>query len=144
MRRAKKRILPLALALALAIIGAALAVPVINVSVQQIGAGDSGVITPPIGQVNVTWELGQNPDFITAIDVTIDNNPGKGTLYVKFYNGTTMRYIAEINLDGTTSTTFTIDGSNIILKDASGADVTFPIDVHSFDFDTVKVVYKGS
>jgi hypothetical protein len=144
-RSTKRRLIPLALALVVAMVGAALAVPSITVNVQQIGAGASDTMTTPVGEVDVNWNLDQNnPDNLASIEVKIDSNPGQGTLYVKFYRDNTLKYIAEIGLSSTTDTSFTIDGSTYQLKEvSSGESVSFPIDLHSFDVNNVKVVYIG-
>ena len=133
-RSTKKKVIPLALALALALIGAALAVPTIGVHVQKIGAGGPQVIQSDIGAVAINWNLDpDNPDYLNNISVSIDNSSAVGTLYVKFYNGGTLEYLATIDLNGNSEYLITSTNSNI----------TFPIDLSAFDVDSIAVVYQG-
>ncbi|NJE30016.1 hypothetical protein E3E38_03000 [Thermococcus sp. 18S1] len=89
MRRSnKKRLIPLALALALALIGTALAVPAITVSVQSIGAGGPVLVDVPggVSQADVDWELATNPDYVAGVKVTFDQDLPTGTrIIVKVY-----------------------------------------------------------
>ncbi|WP_297535647.1 hypothetical protein [Thermococcus sp.] len=145
--KTKRRIIPLALALVLAIVGAALAVPVIKVTVQEIGAG-SNTITTPIGTVSVDWNLNKNnPDILNNISVTVNTNPGAGALYVKFYDNGKLGYIATINFSKITSKTTILIGNSSadvqLVNVTSGATVPFPIDVQKFNATEVKVVYVG-
>jgi len=85
-RSTKKKILPLAFALVLAMIGAALAVPVITVNVQDIGAGEQSVLSPA-NNANVTWDLAANPDYVEGGYVSLDNTLNAGSIvYLKVYN----------------------------------------------------------
>lgn len=149
-RRAKRRIVPLALALALAIVGAALAVPSITVNIQNIGAG-SGEVQNPIKSVDIKWDLDKtNPDILNHLNITIHldttvaSSLSSGTLYIKFYEGTTVHvYKYEI-----TSTSPINDGDTIQI---SGADVASTVGASSTNLedilpkiDKIAVVYVGS
>lgn len=127
MRRVnRRRLIPLALALVLALVGTALAVPSITVNVQELGQG-SKVITSQVTEADVSWTLDStNPDYVTGATVTISTDPGSGTLYLKLYSGTTLVAVSSVTLDG--SGTYTITFSS-------------PVDLGSFD--TVYVVYQG-
>ncbi|MDI3475129.1 MAG: hypothetical protein PWQ79_95 [Thermococcaceae archaeon] len=125
-RSTKKKIMPLALALVLAIIGAALAVPTINVSVQELGQG-SKVIASSVSAVDVKWTMdSSNPDYVAGATVTVTGDPGSGTLYLKLYDGNTLVNYYTINLDG--SGTYNVNFGNSVSLDS---------------FDTVYVVYQG-
>jgi len=87
-RSTKKKVIPLALALALALIGAALAVPTFTVNVQNIGAGGPTAVTVPggVAQANVEWVLATNPDFVKGVKVTFDQDlPAGTTIIIKVY-----------------------------------------------------------
>ena len=87
-RSTKKKVIPLALALALALIGAALAVPAITVNVQNIGAGGPKLVQVPGGvtQADVDWVLATNPDFVKGVKVTFDQALDEGTtIIIKVY-----------------------------------------------------------
>ena len=119
-RSTKKRLIPLALALALAMVGAALAVPSITVHVKGVGAGGPTRIENPIQQADVSWNLDTttDPDVISGIhvDLTIDSTVAtfSGKVYIKFLdNSDNLVYIYSKNIDNTQVTsghiTFDID-----------------------------------
>ena len=89
-RNTKRRIVPLALALALAIVGAALAVPTFNLNIQQIGEGGPETITVPGGVATATinWVLdNNNPDYIKGVSISFDQALPDGTqIIVKLYD----------------------------------------------------------
>lgn len=88
-RSTKRRIVPLSLALALAIIGAALAVPTFTLHVQNIGEGGPETITVPGGVANayVNWVLDTNPDYIKGVSISFDQALPDGTkIIVKLYD----------------------------------------------------------
>ena len=125
-RSTKKKVIPLALALALAMIGATLAVPVIQVNVQQLGSGSS-VITSDVQQANITWVLNTtNPDYISAVNFVL-NTTVTGTIYVKLYD-------ASGNLIAYNSTT---------LAAASSGTVYFNPNVNIASVNEVYVIYQG-
>ncbi|CAD5245220.1 hypothetical protein [Thermococcus camini] len=147
MRRSnKKRLIPLALALVLALVGAALAVPTINMNIQSIGAGKSNIPNPVVS-ATFNWQVDStDPDQLTQLDVTIDLSQASlnsGTLYIKFYKGDT--YVGKISYDLSTTPindgdTLSITAAN--LQSAVGASGTTLEEL--FDkFDTVAVVYVG-
>ena len=87
-RSTKKKVIPLALALALALIGAALAVPTFNLNVQQIGEGGPTTITVPGGVTTATinWVLDTNPDYIKGVSISFDQALQDNTkIIVKLY-----------------------------------------------------------
>lgn len=130
-RNNKKRLIPLTLALVLALVGAALAVPSITVNVQELGQG-SKTITSTVTTADVTWNLNpNNPDYVVSATVTITTDPGAGTLYVKLYSGTTLVAWGQVTLDG--SGTYTVTFTNGASADG----------VPLSSFDTVYVVYQG-
>ena len=135
-RSTKKKVIPLALALALALIGATLAVPTIQMHVQQIGVGDatSGAeITSPVGEAWLDWGLStSNPDILSSVTLKFDQDvPAGSTIYVKFYNSGSY-----------------IDSVQYSVTSAISAGTTVPIDVSSLnldisDFDEVKIIVVG-
>jgi len=143
MRRiTKRRIIPLALALALAVIGTALAVPTINLTVQDLGQGHA-TISSNIKNAKITWNLDDtNPDYLklnggVTIDLsdsqnTIENN---GKIYVKLYKGGTLVAKGEVTLSSGT-TTYDVD---LTLVNDSNTDGKLGLD----EFDEVYVVYQG-
>jgi len=140
-RNAKKRLIPLALALVLAIVGAALAVPSINVTVQELGQG-SAVIASSIKDATVKWNLDDNPDYLDStgevtVDLSSSNNTilSGGKIYVKLYSGTTLIAVGSATLASGT-TTYTVDLT--IVSDPNG-DGLIGLD----EFDVVYVVYQG-
>ncbi|RLF25657.1 MAG: hypothetical protein DRN14_07895 [Thermoplasmata archaeon] len=147
MRRSnKKRLIPLALALVLALVGAALAVPTINLHIQAIGAGKSEIPNPVVS-ATFNWQVDStNPDILTSLEVTIDLSQASlnsGTLYIKFYQGNT--YVGKIAYDLSTDAindgdTITIDAADI--QSAVGASDTTLESLFN-EFDTVAVVYVG-
>ncbi len=125
-RNNKRRLIPLAIALALSLISAALAVPAITLNVQELGQG-STVITSSVTNADVSWTLDStNPDYVTGATVTVTTDPGAGTIYLKLYSGTTLVAVAQASLNG--SGTYTL---------------TFASPVALSSFDTVYVVYQG-
>ncbi|NJE85354.1 hypothetical protein E3E23_05900 [Thermococcus sp. CX2] len=140
MRRTnKKRLIPLALALVLALVGTALAVPTITVTVQDLGQGNE-IVSSEVTGATVSWNLDTNLDYVDSINVdiaatTIANTAG-GTLYVKIYSDTTLIAMATINLDGST-TSFT--NVPLTLVNDPNNDGKLGLD----EFDSIYVVYEG-
>ncbi|NJE04151.1 hypothetical protein [Thermococcus sp. MV11] len=144
MRRAnKKRLIPLALALALAMVGAALAVPTFNISVQQLGVSDGtqGDVIVPGGVTSaaVNWVLdtGNNPDYLSGIAVSFDQDlPAGTTVYVKLYNGGSfVKYY-----------TYTITGDEDGTADgvlSAGTPITISASDPITSFDKVVVILQG-
>ena len=138
-RSTKRRLIPLALALALAVVGAALAVPTISVTVQDLGQGQA-TIQSEVSGATIKWNLdANNPDYLDStkeVTVTISAgtiaNTNGGTLYVKLYSGTTLVAVGSVTLDGST-TTYDVDLQKVPTDDQIGLD----------EFDTVYVVYQG-
>ncbi|NJE76576.1 hypothetical protein [Thermococcus sp. ES12] len=125
-RNNKKRLIPLALALVLALVGAALAVPTITLTVQELGQGQK-VISSTITDATITWTLDStNPDYVTGGEISVTTDPGSGTVYIKLYDGSTLVTYTSVNLDGSGTYTFSFASS---------------VDLGSFD--TVYVVYQG-
>jgi len=138
MRRSnKKRLIPLALALVLALVGAALAVPTINMTVQKIGVGDAtdnDVIVSPVDTATLNWVLDDtNPDFVEAVNLTFDKDISAGsTIYVKFYkdgslvSGGVTKYPVQNLISANTEIKIDLDNE---------------IDLQ--DFDEVKIIVVG-
>ena len=82
-----KRVLVILSALAFLLVNAALAVPVINLNVQNIGEG-SAPVTSPVDNGNIKFLLNStNPDYITGVEVSFDKDISAGsTIYVKLYD----------------------------------------------------------
>ncbi|WP_457743079.1 hypothetical protein [Thermococcus sp.] len=132
--RTKRRIIPLAVALVLAIVGAALAVPQITLNVQQLGAGSS-VITSSVGKANITWVLNpNNPDYIFAAKFTL-NATINGTVIVKIYDSTG-------NLVAYNSTTLTNSNSGTVYFNTTIGTATFK-GVPLSDAYKVYLIYQG-
>lgn len=92
-RSTKRRLIPLALALALAMVGAALAVPSITVHVQSIGVGSNSSILNPgvnhaLDDAKVNWILdSSDPDFVTGFNVILNDDLSSGAVvYVKVFD----------------------------------------------------------
>ncbi|MBP1911360.1 hypothetical protein [Thermococcus stetteri] len=140
----QKRLIPLVLALLVTMVGAALAVPSINVKVQGIGQGTDMIVHP--SNVTVTWTLDQNnPDILNGIHVVVANDPGSGVLYIKFYKDNTPVYEAAILLNGNGQ----YDITELYPWDGSKFDTTNPISINGVSIhtlnetNTVYVVYQG-
>ena len=142
MNRLFKRILPLVGALVFLMVGAALAVPTINLTVQNLGQGHA-TISSNIKNAKITWNLNDtNPDYLklnggVTVDLsdsqnTIENN---GKIYVKLYNGGTLVAKGEVTLSSGT-TTYDVDLT--LVNDPNG-DGKLGLN----EFDEVYVVYKG-
>ncbi|ASJ08083.1 hypothetical protein A3L11_02120 [Thermococcus siculi] len=83
-RSTKRRLIPLALALALAIVGAALAVPQIIVNVQELDKGTGGY-TQTVSSAAVNWNLDfQGGEYVvTGAIIHLNQDPqGAGHVYV--------------------------------------------------------------
>ena len=129
MRRSnKKRLIPLALALVLALVGAALAVPVITVNIQQIGAGSNPVLSP-VDVANISWTLASNPDYVSGAVIVFDQTiPAGSQVYLKIYNSTGS--IIALGVNATTTSTNTVT-------------ISFTSDVDITKMETAAVVVKG-
>ncbi len=112
-RNNKKRLIPLALALALSLISAALAVPAISFQAQRVGGGADTTVRVDTSQANVTWTI--SGTTITGATITLDQGPGVDSnwnLYVYLENGTVIQRSGTI-LSGSTS--ISVTGLNIDL-----------------------------
>ncbi len=122
----KRKIIPVAFALVLSLIGSALAVPVIQVNVQQLGAG-SNVITSDVQQANITWILSTtNPDYIQGVTFTL-NTTVSGTIYVKLYD----------------SSGALIQYNKTVITNTNTGTVTFNPNVDIARVARVYVIYEG-
>ncbi|NJE10866.1 hypothetical protein [Thermococcus sp. MAR1] len=125
MRRNKKRLIPLALALVLALVGAALAVPAITVNVQEIGAGGPKVVSVPggVSTADVDWVLATNPDYVKGVKVTFDQPLDAGvTIIVKVYAS---------DDDPTAPNTAPTTVKSVTLSSALAANTPYEIDFDS-------------
>ncbi|WP_297508597.1 hypothetical protein [Thermococcus sp.] len=130
----KRSVVPLALALVLAIVGAALAVPTFTLHVQNIGEGGPQQITVPggVANANVNWVLDSNPDYVKGVKVSFDQDLSSGTtIYVKVYNS---------------SGTVIAQGSQTLSSDLSAGssiEIDFSSSVEIGNMDQVAVVLVG-
>lgn len=157
-RSTKKKVIPLALALALALIGATLAVPLISVNVQDIGTG-SGDVVNPISYANFTWNLGTNPDILNSIVVNITlkspytSLPTGGKLYIKFYDDSdNLAYMYTITDTGTLTFTqassgdyYTVISIDTLTGQGTYTSVSLPTALEDVikNIGSVAVVYQG-
>ncbi|NJE49701.1 hypothetical protein [Thermococcus sp. 9N3] len=114
-RNAKKRLLPLVFALVLTLLGTALAVPKIGITVQKVGAGTTDTVAIDTTKAAVNWEF--SGLVITGATITLDKGPGvdgNWTFYVTLENGTVISKTGSITSD---QTTITVSGLNIDLED---------------------------
>jgi len=134
-KRNSKKIAALGASLLLALIGAAFAVPVFQLNVQQIGEGGPAIITVPGGVTlaNLTWVLNTtNPDYVQGASVAFNRTLVTGTtIYIKIYNSTG----SIIALGSVTLTTNLTAGTPIT--------VTFANQIEIKDMDKVGVVLLG-
>jgi len=108
-RNNKKRLIPLALALVLALVGAALAVPTFQVVVQQVGQGTE-TITTPVGRAAVNYNIDWSTLKVTSVDVAFDQAPGDGSV-VQVYiydNSGTLIGEGQATISGDTTTSVTV------------------------------------
>jgi len=135
MGRNGRKIAALSAALLLALVGAAFAVPVFQLNVQQIGEGGPAIITVPGGVTlaNLTWVLNTtNPDYVQGASVSFNQTLVAGTtIYVKVYDATG----TIIALGSTTLTTNLTAGTPVT--------ITFANQVEIKDMDQVGVVLLG-
>ena len=142
-RSTKKKVIPLALALVLAIMGATLAVPAINLSVQELGQGHAA-IESNIEKAKITWHLDDNnPDYLKSSgQVTVDLSDTQNTItdggkiYVKLYD--TTGNLVAIGSAALSSSQTSYDIDLTIVYDANG-DGKIGLD----EFSEVYVVYEG-
>jgi len=112
-RRTKRRIIPLALALALAMIGAALAVPTITLHIQELDAGTDSM-PQTVYHAYINWGLSSDAQYITSATITLTDNSGNkvgtssDTVYL-IIDGT--KYTATYQSTGVYTVDFT-DGGN--------------------------------
>ena len=127
-----KRVLVILSALAFLLVNAALAVPVINLNVQNIGEG-SAPVTSPVDNGNIKFLLNStNPDYITGVEVSFDKDISAGsTIYVKLYDNSS-NLLAVGN--------YTI---NSILTAESYITLQFPAQVQISQVENVAVVVQG-
>ncbi|RLF79673.1 hypothetical protein DRN38_05280 [Thermococci archaeon] len=127
-----KRVLVILSALAFLLVNAALAVPVINLNVQNIGEG-SAPVTSPVDNGNIKFLLNStNPDYITGVEVSFDKDISAGsTIYVKLYDNSS-------NLLAVGSYTI-----NSILTAESYITLQFPAQVQISQVENVAVVVQG-
>ena len=127
-----KRVLVILSALAFLLVNAALAVPVINLNVQNIGEG-SAPVTSPVDNGNIKFLLNStNPDYITGVEVSFDKDVSAGsTIYVKLYDNSS-------NLLAVGSYTI-----NSILTAESYITLQFPAQVQISQVENVAVVVQG-
>ncbi|WP_297064741.1 hypothetical protein [Thermococcus sp.] len=118
-RNAKRKLIPLAFALVLTIIGTALAVPRISVSVQKIGGGANNTVAVDTTKAAVNWIFDSaQPWVITGANVSLDNGPGVNgtlTLYISLDNGTVYTWNASISSTDTSVTVSAPSGEAIDL-----------------------------
>ncbi|AEK73420.1 hypothetical protein GQS_07610 [Thermococcus sp. 4557] len=115
MRRSnKKRLIPLALALVLAMVGAALAVPAITVNVQQVGGGSNTDAKIDTTTAAINWDI--SGTTITGATITLDQGPGVDStwdLYITLDDDNVIHVNGNI---GASDTTITVSsGINIDL-----------------------------
>jgi hypothetical protein len=149
-RRAnQKKLIPLVLALLATMVGAALAVPAINVSVQQIGAGGPAKVQNPIKSTTFVWDLdSSDPDILNNLNITVNLNTtvasslSSGVLYIKFYEGSTVHvYTYTISSTINDGDTIQISGSDVASTVGASSNKLEDILPH---IDSIAVVYKGS
>ncbi|WP_456422894.1 hypothetical protein [Thermococcus sp.] len=134
-RSVKRRVFPLVIALVVAVVGAALAVPTFNLNVQQIGEGGPQTITVPggVATATVNWVLDTNPDYVKGVSVSFDQTLSSGTtIYVKVYAS-----------DGTT---IIAQGSTTLSSDLNAntpVEIDFANSVEIKNMNTVAVVLVG-
>jgi hypothetical protein len=132
----KRNLIPLVFALALAIVGAALAVPTFDLNVQNIGEGGPQAITVPgsVTSAHVIWVLdSNNPDYVTGVKVSFDQAlPSGTTIYVKVYDSSN-NLIAQGSV--------TLGGD---LNANTQQEVDFKNSVEIKNMDKVAVVLVGS
>ncbi|WP_297435943.1 hypothetical protein [Thermococcus sp.] len=134
MRSNKKRLIPLALALVLAMVGAALAVPQISVTIQNLGQG-SKTITSTVNAASVDFTVSSDGTQITGVKVKVvdqnDNPVTSGTVYVQLLDS----------------------GNNVVASGSGSPDsngivtITFssPVDIQAnTGAYSVAVTYQGS
>ena len=130
----KRSVVPLALALVLVVVGAALAVPTFTLHVQNIGEGGPQQITVPggVANANVNWVLDNNPDYVKGVKVSFDQDLSSGTtIYVKVYNS---------------SGTVIAQGSQTLSSDLSAGssiEIDFSSSVEIGNMEKVAVVLVG-
>ncbi len=111
-----KKALPLLGALVFLMVGAALAVPAINLNVQPIGGGGNSNVKVATTSAAVNWQFDStNPWVITGASITLDQGPGVAgnlDLYITLDNGTVIHKTASVDASGTS---VTISGLNIDL-----------------------------
>ncbi len=142
MNRRLKKALPLLGALVFLMVGAALAVPTINLTVQDLGQGYA-TIRSNIKNAKITWNLNDtNPDYLklnggVTIDLSDSQNTieDNGKIYVKLYQGTTLVAKGEVTLSSGT----TIYDVDLTLVNDPNNDGKLGLN----EFDEVYVVYKG-
>ncbi|KPU62402.1 hypothetical protein EP1X_09030 [Thermococcus sp. EP1] len=127
-----KRVLAMLSAFAFLLVNVALAVPVINLNVQNIGEG-SAPVTSPVDNGNIKFLLNStNPDYITGVEVSFDKDVSAGsTIYVKLYDNSS-------NLLAVGSYTI-----NSILTAGSYITLTFPTQVQISQVENLAVVVQG-
>jgi len=127
-----KRVLVILSAFAFLLVNAALAVPVINLNVQNIGEG-SAPVTSPVDNGNIKFLLNStNPDYITGVEVLFDKDvPASSTIYVKLYDNSS-------NLLAVGSYTI-----NSILTAETYITLQFPTQVQISQVENVAVVVQG-
>lgn len=85
-RRAnQKRLVPLVLALLATMVGAALAVPAINLNVQELDKGTTDLSNfQTVIDAFINWDLGSDPTDVdgATIKLATETNPGQGTVYL--------------------------------------------------------------
>ena len=127
-----KRVLVILSALAFLLVNAALAVPVINLNVQNIGEG-SAPVTSPVDNGNIKFLLNStNPDYITGVEVSFDKDVSAGsTIYVKLYDNSS-------NLRAVGSYTPSVD-----LPMDTALPINLPAQVQISQVENVAVVVQG-
>ena len=128
-RSTKRRLIPLTLALVLAMVGAALAIPGITVNVQKIGSGETAIVAP-VGSAAVNYNIDWTSLTVTSVDVSFDVAPGDGSV-VQVYI-----YDSNSNLVGEGQAT--VSGSS-----TTSVTVTLSTQPSIFDLDSVKLVVVG-
>ncbi|WP_099209334.1 hypothetical protein [Thermococcus henrietii] len=115
-RNAKKRLIPLVFVLVLTLLGTALAVPRIGISVQKVGGGANSTVAVDTTKAAVNWEFSSNEPVITGATITLDKGPGVNgtwTFYVTLDNGNVISQTGSIKAD---QTTITVSNLNIDLE----------------------------
>jgi len=126
-RSAKKRLIPLVFALVLTLIGTALAVPRISISVQKVGGGANSTVAVDTTKAAVNWVISSNEPVITGATITLDKGPGVNgtwTFYVKLDDGTVVTKTGQIKAD---QTTITVSNLNINLAASYITEVSLVI-----------------